>query len=180
VEAGAASEAPHPDPNQARHLAVLPRGLPRSAPFSYSGHYFRDRDVASLQPRGALPELRRHPPRDRYLDWTGAWIKAAAKALDPGGIAVPERRGEAHGSRGRPSMSRRRRGSTSSSRTRSTGSSRSRSTGRGRRRRRSHARPERRPLQADQQRPLRQRLPGVHLSTSRPAAGRRSIAARSA
>ena len=24
-------------------------------------------------------------PRDRYLDWTGAWIKAAAKALDPAG-----------------------------------------------------------------------------------------------
>jgi len=24
-------------------------------------------------------------PRDRYLDWTGAWIKAAAKALDPSG-----------------------------------------------------------------------------------------------
>lgn len=22
-------------------------------------------------------------PRDRYLDWTGAWIKAAAKAFDP-------------------------------------------------------------------------------------------------
>ena len=22
-------------------------------------------------------------PRDRYLDWTGAWIKAAAKALEP-------------------------------------------------------------------------------------------------
>ena len=24
-------------------------------------------------------------PRDRYLDWTGAWIKAAAKTLDPAG-----------------------------------------------------------------------------------------------
>src|SRR6266568_4726439 len=24
-------------------------------------------------------------PRDRYLDWTGAWIKAAADALDPAG-----------------------------------------------------------------------------------------------
>ena len=24
-------------------------------------------------------------PRDRYLDWTGAWIKAAARALDPEG-----------------------------------------------------------------------------------------------
>jgi site-specific DNA-methyltransferase (adenine-specific) len=24
-------------------------------------------------------------PRDRYLDWTGAWVKAAAKALDPAG-----------------------------------------------------------------------------------------------
>src|SRR5258705_9423041 len=24
-------------------------------------------------------------PRDRYLDWTGAWIKAPAKALDPAG-----------------------------------------------------------------------------------------------
>jgi site-specific DNA-methyltransferase (adenine-specific) len=24
-------------------------------------------------------------PRDQYLDWTGAWIKAAAKALDPAG-----------------------------------------------------------------------------------------------
>jgi site-specific DNA-methyltransferase (adenine-specific) len=24
-------------------------------------------------------------PRDRYLDWTGAWIKAAARALDPAG-----------------------------------------------------------------------------------------------
>jgi site-specific DNA-methyltransferase (adenine-specific) len=24
-------------------------------------------------------------PRDRYLDWTGAWIKAAGKALDPEG-----------------------------------------------------------------------------------------------
>ena len=24
-------------------------------------------------------------PRERYLDWTGAWIKAAAKALDPAG-----------------------------------------------------------------------------------------------
>jgi site-specific DNA-methyltransferase (adenine-specific) len=27
-------------------------------------------------------------PRDRYLDWTGAWIKAAAKALDPAGSLV--------------------------------------------------------------------------------------------
>jgi site-specific DNA-methyltransferase (adenine-specific) len=24
-------------------------------------------------------------PRERYLDWTGAWIKTAARALDPGG-----------------------------------------------------------------------------------------------
>src|ERR1043166_6377792 len=24
-------------------------------------------------------------PRDRYLDWTGAWVKAAARALDPAG-----------------------------------------------------------------------------------------------
>jgi site-specific DNA-methyltransferase (adenine-specific) len=24
-------------------------------------------------------------PRDRYLDWTGSWIKAAARALDPAG-----------------------------------------------------------------------------------------------
>jgi site-specific DNA-methyltransferase (adenine-specific) len=24
-------------------------------------------------------------PRDRYLEWTGAWVKAAARALDPAG-----------------------------------------------------------------------------------------------
>src|SRR4029453_11307240 len=35
-------------------------------------------------------------PRDRYLDWTGAWIKAAAKALDPAGPLLPHVGAEPH------------------------------------------------------------------------------------
>ena len=85
MEAGAASKAPYSDSNQARDPAVLSRGLPGSAPFSYAGCYFCNRD---LPPYNLGVRYRSYDdtlPRDRYLDWTGAWIKAATKALDPAG-----------------------------------------------------------------------------------------------
>jgi hypothetical protein len=44
-EAGAASKAPYSDSNQARDSAVLSQGLPGSAPFSYTGCYFCNRDL---------------------------------------------------------------------------------------------------------------------------------------
>jgi hypothetical protein len=44
-EAGAASKAPYSDSNQARDSAVLSQGPPGSAPFSYTGCYFCNRDL---------------------------------------------------------------------------------------------------------------------------------------
>ena len=84
-EAGAASETPHPDSDPARHPPVLSRGLPRSAPFSYAGYCSV---IVTSPPYNLGVRYRTYDdtlPRDRYLDWTGAWIKAAAEALDPAG-----------------------------------------------------------------------------------------------
>ncbi len=55
-----------------------------------------DRHVAAVQPRRPLPQLRRLAAAARYLEWTGAWIKAAARALDAARLALPERRRQAH------------------------------------------------------------------------------------
>ena len=174
VEAGAASEAPHPDSDPSRHPAVLSRGLPRSAPFSHAGDCFRNRHFPSLQSRGPLPELRRHPAArplsglDRRLDQGGGegprpagslFLNVGAKPTDPwtaldvaqaarAAPAAPEHDSLDQVDRDRPGCRRRRR--------------------------RPDARSQRRPLQADQQRPLRQRLPGVHL----PLHARRPDAAR--
>ena len=94
-----------------------------------AGHDFRDRDVASLQPRGALPELRRHASPRPISGLDGSVDQGGGEGPGPRGIALPERRSRSPRTRGRPLDVAQAARRTSSSRTRFTGSSRLRSTG---------------------------------------------------
>jgi len=78
VEAGAASKAPYPDSNQARDPAVLSRGQPGSAPFSYAGYYFCNQEfIFHFTPGGRTPLDRRaigvrYPDASNVARWAGA------------------------------------------------------------------------------------------------------------
>ena len=129
-----------------------------------------------------LPQLRRHPAaRPSISTWTGPGSRPRARALEPAGLAVPERRRQADRSRGPRSTSRRPPAahlqlqntihwikSIAIDRD-AAGASAGLET-----------RPRGRPLQADQQRAVPERLPRVHLPLHAPAGARRSTGAPSA